>query len=58
MKKRMSLTEFESESILSEMEKLSVYGGLSGCNEATEYSPGNGNCNCKCTIYSESTCGL
>lgn len=36
MKKRTSLTELESGSILSEMEKLSVYGGLSGCNEATE----------------------
>lgn len=56
MKREKNLTELGSESILSEMEKLSVYGGHGSCCD----DGANNECSnkhCPCIIYKEKICG-
>lgn len=55
MSKELNLSEFGSESILSEMEKLSVFGGA-GKGDGDNYGYNVG-CNSGCTTHEDDGCG-
>lgn len=55
MSKELNLSEFGSESILSEMEKLSVFGGA-GKGDGDNYGCYIG-CNSGCTTHEDDGCG-